>query len=1505
MSKAKETAREPSPIHATFVTRRNAPSDGFLFLWGPDDTPETDWLGQLRRIGLTGIPSSRLYPAQARLFLPARDGRYRIDTVSGRALRMGDAVRVLATASFAQPKRDTRNKRKKAPCPSIIAWSCVAKFSLELIARAAFIPTLKTNGHNLYAVWQAAIENSVDIGRIRQLASLMPICAHALYSIPHNRWDKANKLGSKRRKPTMMWHPEALVRAFIDAAIDSFVRSTKLPDDVASQTHAARESLRLLERPKASMPLIEKLVQEYPQNFDAICEQNEHYDDEKPISHDQRPKIVRYDDDDSALPCFGDDSSIGLPRAVNFDNQAQLPFLKNGLYARPRTLPDSISIEENGRISEDPANEGVDLRISREDLVSLRRHTPQTNIRQTDCDILRTSHDDLAALRHASHRDEIDNRDIADNPRISREDLAALRRQAQQKANIGNPNDDNSREDLAALRRQALRRAQMPDPFDSHPVDLSNEYELQDVVECDMPDLDDILSSAGPSAATAKYSSASTNNAARFGKKNEENSLFSSRIEDNATNRRNIRAVDGEHLSKHSDINESASFGFRTPSETINASNQVDPAPKAASEFDFFDDDENAQTLTKAPESPLDIFDSIEPIDEIEGIDDIEALSDEPQATPYSPTEAFLATHPIDESTPSQLPLNASNLPDTGLESQSEVSIGFPVKMTQDQMRKLMPMKEFVYTTPQELDAIPRWESRWIDALLDKKTHSRIDYHLDDPDLVDSITSWLAPMHDADAAEDVDAHAGFWLEAPTAESGDFWFLRYMLVAIEDPSIAIRAGLVFSIGTEKLRIDRHFFDNPQEQLLADLGKAAPFFEPIKKSLEQSKPEGVFLDVKQAWTFISEVSPILYSSGFDVRLPEQLTDQGSRRLRARFRIRDASQSDAARGHFGLTEIAGFQWEAALGDEVVSAKEFHEIVALKQPLVQWHGEWVLVDPVQLRDIELLIDQNETQGVISRFDAINRALTGVADPNSPNSNIEVVVEGKIADILSRLTKEDITDMTLKAPDTFCGTLRPYQERGVAWLSYQSRLGLGCCLADDMGLGKTIQLICHILHMKKRSPSDRRGILLICPMSVVGNWKREFARFAPSVHVVIHHGNDRAQCTEDWLKNLEIPGTVVITTYGLIHRNADFLYTHRWAMIALDEAQAIKNASSKRSILVRELQADFRVALTGTPIENRLSELWSILDFLNPGLLGTHTRFQRLYGVPIERNNDEKAKERLRNVVAPFILRRVKSDPQIIQDLPEKMENKIFCSLSREQATLYQALVNTTMEKIEHAEGIARHGQILALLTHLKQIVDHPALFQKASSKSPDRSGKILRLIDMLETIIENDERALIFTQFKEMGDLLVPILQDAFDLETIPFLHGGLTASQRDALVADFQSPDGPPIFILSLKAGGTGLNLTAASHVFHFDRWWNPAVEDQATDRAYRIGQNKNVQVHKFLTLGTLEEKIDLMLEEKKNLSDAIVDASGAWVSQLDADALRELFTLSSEAMIDENA
>ena len=1184
MSKTKYYSHEKTPIHATFVTRRNAPSDGYLFFWGPEEPDKFDWPWHLRQLGLGDIPDSHLPVSETRLILPARDGRYRIELVRGRRLDMADALRILGTTSFGERRGFGGRRKRRQPCASIVAWSYAAKFALELISRQCFVPMLKTNGHELYAIWQAAIEGSLDIGRVRQLASVMPVCAHALYSIPHNRWDKQNRGNNRRRRPTMMWHPEALVRAFLDASIDAYMRS-------------------LMAEPK---------------NAEIVTE--------------IRARIA-------ALP--GAESALSWDELLQTKYHVELSTLQ----AHARRMVE-LTLEQQRRTRFERSVEGED--------------------------------DVLDAEEDEENVEEDDNRVSAE--------------------------DDGAFEDYHA----------------------SHDSAEEDISEADEHEA-------------------------------------SERLED------------------------------------------TDPALYEA--------------------------------------------------------------------------------------------------MCIDQLRRLMPMKEYVYPTLKSHDELPSWEHRWYEALMHDKLNSRMEYHLEDPNLVESMTAWFSPVNESSAANDVDARTGFWLEAPTEETQNLWFLRYVLVAVEDPSLAIPAGVVFSIGTERLRVGQHSFEHPQEQLLTDLGKAAQYFEPLQKSLEQSKPEGVFLDVRQAWSFISEVSPLLYSSGFDVRLPEQLTDQGARRLRARFRIRDARPEDMEQGYFGLNDLAGFQWEAALGDEVVSAEEFREIVALKQPLVQWHGSWVLVDPVQLRDIERLIDSNETHGTLTRFEAMNRALTGVADPNSPNSNIEVVVEGKIADVLERLTQEDIADMTMKVPATFCGTLRPYQERGVAWLSYQQRLGLGCCLADDMGLGKTIQLICHVLNHVQRYPEDRRGTLLICPMSVVGNWKREFARFAPSIRVVVHHGTSRAQDLRELRQKLAEPGTVVITTYGLITRGSEFLFAHHWAHVVLDEAQAIKNASSKRSMIVRELKADFRVALTGTPIENRLAELWSILDFLNPGLLGTHARFQRLYGIPIERNNDENAMERLRNLVSPFILRRVKSDPNIIQDLPDKMENKVYCTLTREQATMYQALVDSAMQRIEDATGIARHGHVLALLTHLKQIVDHPALYQKGTPLVAERSGKMQRILEMLETIIENGEKALIFSQFKEMGDVLVDILQEELHLESVPFLHGGLSASQRDALVAEFQSKDGPPVFILSLKAGGTGLNLTEASHVFHFDRWWNPAVEEQATDRAFRIGQRKDVQVHKFLTLGTLEEKIDTMLEEKKSLSDSIVDATGAWVTQLDADALRELFTLSSDAMINE--
>ena len=807
-----------------------------------------------------------------------------------------------------------------------------------------------------------------------------------------------------------------------------------------------------------------------------------------------------------------------------------------------------------------------------------------------------------------------------------------------------------------------------------------------------------------------------------------------------------------------------------------------------------------------------------------------------------------------------------------------------------------------------DLDPDIDWEARWLAALMADPSDAFFHLGNQHPNVFKGLESWLSWVVGAsdEPAQEVNSKTGLWLEMPDEQSpeAEFWFLRYMLVATEDPSLVVPAKQVFATASSRLRIYDHTFDRPQETLLADLGHAGQLFDPIRLSLEQARPEGVFLGARQAWKFISEVGPVLYGAGFDVRLPEELTGQGQRRLRARLRIRDVRPGDIhdEQSHVGMRNLAAFEWEAALGDDAIDAEAFKQIADLKQPLIRWRGQWVLVDPVQLKSIEELLDQTHVSGTITQFEALSRALSGVANPNAPDADIEVVVEGKIADLIESLESDEIQHETIDTPEEFIGTLRPYQERGLSWLVYQSRLGVGACLADDMGLGKTIQVIAFLLHRLEEDPEDTRGTLLICPTSVVGNWQRELERFAPHIPVIRHHGPDRPNTLEALDDAMRRPHTVAITTYGLATRDAALLSAHPWAQLVLDEAQAIKNVAAKRSQIVRSFDAQFRIALTGTPIENRLSELWSILDFLNPGLLGSHDRFRRLYTNPIERYQDTDALEKLRKLVSPFILRRLKTDPSIIQDLPEKLEMKVYCTLTREQATLYQALIDDAMGGIETSKGIARHGRILALLTHLKQVCNHPQLYLKDQEPKPSRSGKLTRLMEMLEEVIDSGDRALLFTQFKQMGDLLVQQIQEEFDVE-VPFLHGGVPQATRDDLVDSFQDPDGPPIFVLSLKAGGTGLNLTAANHVFHFDRWWNPAVEDQATDRAFRIGQTRNVQVHKLVSLGTLEEKIDTMLMEKRSLAETIVDGSGNWLTELNPDTLRELVSLSSDATIDD--
>jgi SNF2 family DNA or RNA helicase len=458
--------------------------------------------------------------------------------------------------------------------------------------------------------------------------------------------------------------------------------------------------------------------------------------------------------------------------------------------------------------------------------------------------------------------------------------------------------------------------------------------------------------------------------------------------------------------------------------------------------------------------------------------------------------------------------------------------------------------------------------------------------------------------------------------------------------------------------------------------------------------------------------------------------------------------------------------------------------------------------------------------------------------------------------------------------------------------------LGLGACLADDMGLGKTIQILAFLLARVEEGGSDRRPSLLVAPTSVVGNWEREIERFAPSLSILRHYGSERSESTQAIERN---DRALAITTYGLLRRDEALLSSIDWACVILDEAQNIKNSASATARAARSLRATHRFALTGTPVENRLAELWSILEYANPGLLGALDAFRRQYAVPIERYGDDKAAAKLRRQVAPFLLRRSKTDPKIIADLPPKNEMKVICTLTREQTTLYQAAVNEAMRRIEESEGIQRRGLVLALLTTLKQICNHPAQYLQESGPLARRSGKLSRLTEMLEEALSEGDKALVFSQFTEMGERLVAHLRHTLGVHVI-YLHGGTPKRARDEMVRSFQeSQRGPRVFVLSLKAGGTGLNLTAANHVFHFDRWWNPAVEDQATDRAYRIGQKRAVQVHKLMCAGTVEEKIDRMLERKKGLASKIVSGGERWITELGDDELRELFSLEPGAPV----
>ena len=759
------------------------------------------------------------------------------------------------------------------------------------------------------------------------------------------------------------------------------------------------------------------------------------------------------------------------------------------------------------------------------------------------------------------------------------------------------------------------------------------------------------------------------------------------------------------------------------------------------------------------------------------------------------------------------------------------------------------------------------------------------DHAREIPQLAASIAEWQRPVT---ASADFGFRLCFRLEEPgEGDPSGSWYVRYLLQPHDDPSLLVPAEDVWDGAAGASELERRG-SNLREFLLLSLGQASGVCPGIFAGSDDASPAGHATDEAGAYEFLTREATSLQQAGYGIILPRWWTGKGTRsKVAARARVRDMQGGG---GRLTLDTVVRFDWEVALGGQPLSGDELERLAGLKTPLVRIRGQWVAVNA---SDIQSAIDFMRRQSGRVRVGQVIRMALGAGDVPGGLEFGGIDAEGRIAGVLDAL--EDKAGMEeVPAPDGFAGVLRPYQLRGYSWLSFLQRWGLGGCLADDMGLGKTVQLLALVC--RDSGAHDGGPVLLVCPTSVIGNWKKEAARFAPGVSVMVHHGPKRLKKAA--FRREAAKHDMVVSSYGLVARDIESLRSMRWRGVVLDEAQNIKNPDTNQAWAVRSLEAGYRFTLTGTPVENNVGDLWSIMEFLNPGFLGTRADFKRNFFVPIQAGRDRDAAERLRRATGPFILRRLKTDRSIISDLPDKMEMKVYCTLTREQATLYRAVLREAEEAYE-ADGIKRRGLILAILSKLKQVCNHPAQFTGDDLTAGARSGKLDRLTEMLEEVVQSGDRALVFTQFAQMGRILQRHLQAALGREVL-FLHGRVPKGRRDAMVERFQGgQDGPRVFILSLKAGGTGLNLTAANHVFHFDRWWNPAVEDQATDRAFRIGQARQVQVHKFLCAGTLEEKIDGMIERKRETAEKVVGAGEGWITELSNGDLREVLALSKEA------
>ena len=655
-----------------------------------------------------------------------------------------------------------------------------------------------------------------------------------------------------------------------------------------------------------------------------------------------------------------------------------------------------------------------------------------------------------------------------------------------------------------------------------------------------------------------------------------------------------------------------------------------------------------------------------------------------------------------------------------------------------------------------------------------------------------------------------------------------------------------------------------------QLLSDIYLIQDYLPEIAKSVDLKEPIEFNLD--EFSSFFIDIIPLLEIMGISMILPKSLQKVFKPKLTLNIESRKPGVNEKA--YLSLKELVKFDWELAIGNNNITVGEFRKLLKKSEGLVKLANQYVILDKKEIKSLIKRLDKISDN--LSQSDLTQAILSGEF------KETEVNIDGELKSIVEKITKPS----KLPIPKNLNANLRPYQKRGFSWLSQNVDLGFGSILADDMGLGKTLQVLTLILHLKNQDKLKKK-VLVVAPTSLLSNWEREIEKFTPTLNSSIYHGQNRKIPKEDC--------DIIITSYGMIRRDEKKFKKEKWFLVVVDEAQNIKNPLTKQTKAIKSIKADNKIALSGTPVENRLADYWSIFDFTNKHYLSTAKKFTKRFIIPIEKERDKNALDTFKLITKPFILRRLKSDKNIIADLPDKIVNDVYCNLTPNQTALYQEMVDSIMGEIDNSEGINRKGLIFKLINALKQICNHPSQFTKSKKQiAIDDSGKMEVLFNILENINENNEKVLIFTQYVEMGNIIKDLVEDKLRAEVM-FLHGSLSRKKRDEMVNDFQTNSQKRIFIVSLKAGGTGLNLTAAKNVIHYDLWWNPAVENQATDRAYRIGQKDNVMVYRFITTGTFEEKINDMIKAKEELAEVTVGTGENFITEMNNSDLKEMLRL----------